>query len=560
MKASSLLGLGLALALGACSGSTTTPQSPPPLCPASVDDGNACTTDACNPATGAVTHAPVAVDDGDACTTDACNPATGAVTHTSVAVDDGDACTTDACNPATGAITHTAVPVDDGDACTADACNPATGGITHAPIPVDDGVACTTDACNPATGAITHAPQDAACPSGQTCSVTLGCQAPAAGCGALQPVAGSAIRLQPLASGLSSPVHAAAPPGDAARVFVVEQPGRVRLVKGGALLANPWLDVSAQVAFGGERGLLSVAFHPAFASNGRAYLYFTGNGTGHPDAGAAGDIRIVEITVPDPSADQAGAGATLRNLLTVPHPGFGNHNGGQLAFGPDGRLYAGTGDGGGGGDPGGNGQDTASLLGKLLRIDADNPATPVPGNPFDSPVYHYGLRNPWRFSFDRATGDLWIGDVGQSAREEIDYQAAAAPGQPPPPRTNWGWNVMEGFLCFSPSTGCDQAGKTLPLLDYPRSVGVTVTGGFVYRGPVMPDLTGTYFYADSGTGFVKTLRVAGGLPTAEQDVTAALSGSLSGTLPGLVSFGEDGCGELLVVRIGGSVSRIVPGP
>jgi glucose/arabinose dehydrogenase len=506
VKAFSLLGL--ALALGACSSSTTTPPSPPPLCPASVDDGNACTVDACNPATGAVTHTPVAVDDGNACTVDACNPATGAITHT--------------------------------------------------PVAVDDGVACTADACNPATGAVTHLPQDAACPSGQTCSATLGCQAPASGCGALQPVAGAAIRLQALvASGLSSPVHAAAPRGDATRVFVVEQPGRVRLVKGGVLQTAPWLDVSAQVAFGGERGLLSVAFHPAFATNGRVYLYFTGNGTGHPDAGAAGDIRIVELTVPDPAADAAGplASLSLRNLLTVPHPSFANHNGGQLAFGPDGRLYAGTGDGGSGGDPNGNGQNTASLLGKLLRLDVDTPATPVPGNLLGA-VYHYGLRNPWRFSFDRLTGDLYIGDVGQSAREEIDFQAAAAPGQPPASGTNWGWNVMEGFLCFSPATGCDQAGKTLPLLDYPRSVGVTVTGGFVYRGPVMPDLGGTYFYADSGTGFVKTLRVAGGQPTAQADVT----GALGGPLPGLVSFGEDGCGELLVVGIGGSVSRIVPGP
>jgi glucose/arabinose dehydrogenase len=448
--------------------------------------------------------------------------------------------------------------VGDGNACTVDACDPATGAIAHTPVPVDDGVACTTDTCNPATGAIAHAPQDSACPSGQTCSATLGCQAAAAGCGAVQPVAGTAIRLQPLvSSGLSSPVHAAAPRGDAARVFVVEQPGRVRLVKGGVLQAAPWLDVSAQVLSGGERGLLSVAFHPAFASNGRAFLYLTGNGTGDPDAGAAGDIRIVEVTVPDPAADQAGAGATFRNLRTVPHPSFANHNGGQLAFGPDGKLYAGTGDGGGGGDPDGNGQDTASRLGKLLRLDPDSPATPVPGNPFNNEVYHYGLRNPWRFSFDRATGDLWIGDVGQGAWEEVDFQAAAAPGQPPPPGTNWGWNVMEGAHCYPPSaSSCATAGKELPIAEYPHPDGTAITGGFVYRGPRMPDLAGTYLYADSGTGFVRTLRRIAGQPPAAGDVTSALGGPL----PGLVSFGEDGCGELLVVRIGGSVSRIVPAP
>jgi len=414
-------------------------------------------------------------------------------------------------------------------------------------VAVDDGNACTVDACNPSTGAVTHSPADGLCPGGQVCSATAGCQPSASGCAALQPVVGTALRLQPVVtSGLSQPVHAAAPRGDAARLFVVEQPGRIRVVKNGALLPAPYLDLTGLVLFGGERGLLSVAFHPSFAANGRLYVYFND---------ATGDIRIVEYTVPDPTADTAGA-AVAADVKTVGHRRFTNHNGGQLAFGPDGYLYAGTGDGGGGGDPDGNGQNTASLLGKLLRIDVRSPATPVSGNPFGNEVYHYGLRNPWRFSFDRLSGDLYIGDVGQDLWEEIDFQAAAVPGQAPAPGTNWGWNAMEGTHCYSPATGCDTAGKVLPITEYPHSEGVSVTGGFVYRGPVMPDLAGTYFYGDFGSGFVKALRVLNGQKVSEVDVTATLGGPLGQ----LSSFGEDGCGELYVVQLSGRVSKIVPGP
>lgn len=376
------------------------------------------------------------------------------------------------------------------------------------------------------------------------------------GCGT--PVAGTAFKLQDVVTaGLSSPLHAASAPGDVARLFVVEQGGRIRLVKNGALLSAPYLDLSTQVSLGGERGLLSVAFHPSFAQNGKLYVYFTGNGTGDPNAGATGDLRIVEVQVPDPAADTAG-NRTLVNLLTVPHQPYANHNGGQLAFGPDGLLYAGTGDGGSGGDPQENAQNTASLLGKLLRIDPASPGAVPAGNPFGNAVYHYGLRNPWRFSFDRRTGDLYVGDVGQGAWEEIDFEPAAAPGQPPAAGVNWGWDDMEGTHCYEPATGCLTAGRKLPVLEYSHAEGISVTGGFVYRGVRMPDLaaTGTYFYGDYGTGFVRTFRMVNGVAADARDVTAALGGALGG----LASFAEDGCGELYLLQLGGRVSKIVPGP
>jgi glucose/arabinose dehydrogenase len=346
-------------------------------------------------------------------------------------------------------------------------------------------------------------------------------------------------------SGLAQPVHAAAPRGDAERIFVVEQAGRIRLVVGGRILATPFVDLTAEVAAGDERGLLSVAFHPDFASNGKLYVHYTDLG---------GDVRVAELTAADPMGDTADP-ATLVNLLTVEHSTYANHNGGSLAFGPEGHLYVGVGDGGSGGDPLGSGQSTTSLLGKLLRIDVAAPATPVAGNPFGNAVYHLGLRNPWRFSFDRETGDLYVGDVGQDAWEEIDFQAAAGAGLPPAAGTNWGWNVMEGNHCFAPPTGCNTAGLALPAVEYSHAEGASVIGGFVYRGVALPDLaaTGTYFYGDL-TGFVRTLRMVGGAPVDASDVTAALGGPF----PGLASFGEDGCGELLLVTLGGTVHRLVP--
>jgi glucose/arabinose dehydrogenase len=346
-------------------------------------------------------------------------------------------------------------------------------------------------------------------------------------------------------SGLSQPVHLTAPAGDAIRLFVVEQAGLVRLVKDGQLLATPYLDLRSRVLSGGERGLLSIAFHPDFAGNGKLYAYFTEK--------PSGDIRVLEITA-DPTADIADP-ATGVSILSVGHATFANHNGGQLAFGPDRLLYLGLGDGGGAGDPLGSGQDTGSLLGKLLRLDPAHPSATAAGNPFGNAVYQYGLRNPWRFSFDRQTGDLYIGDVGQDAWEEIDFQAAPAAGQVPAAGTNWGWNVTEGTHCYPAGTiSCNTAGMTMPIAEYPHPDGSAVTGGFVYRGVALPDLaaTGTYFYGDFGTGFVRTLRVVGGQATDLQDVTAALGGPISG----LSSFGEDGCGELYLISYQGTVQKL----
>jgi glucose/arabinose dehydrogenase len=366
--------------------------------------------------------------------------------------------------------------------------------------------------------------------------------------GTTLPPAEIAARWMPLATGLDQPVHAAAPPGDA-RVLVVERPGRVRIVKDGALLAAPFLDLAERVGSAGqEQGLLSIAFHPAFATNGRFFVAYTD---------LAGALVIAELVVGAATPDRAEP-STARVLLTIPHPGATNHNGGQLAFGKDGFLYAGTGDGGGAGDRPGNAQDTGVLLGKLLRLDVDGarPYAIPPGNPgFAAPeVWSYGLRNPWRFSFDRTTGDLYMGDVGQSSWEEVNFQPVGATGG-----QNYGWNLVEGDgHCFG-AADCAAPGLTLvrPVAEYPTANGCAVTGGFVYRGAALPSLTGTYLYGDFCTGEVLAFRMSGGRATGQGDVTAALGGAL----PLLSSFGEDGAGELLAVQLdsaaGGRVLRLV---
>ena len=421
----------------------------------------------------------------------------------------------------------------------------STGNGANCTQPFDDGVACTVDACDPATGLISHTPSPGLCGAGQLCSSTAGCQ-DAPQCAALPRTAGTAVKLQPLMSqGLDNPVHVASPPGDAGRLFVVEQAGRVRLMVNGELRGAPYLDLTERVAFGGERGLFSIAFHPAFATNGRFYVNYTDN---------EGDVRVSELRAADPAAEAANPASEVI-FTEIPHQQNDNHNGGMVAFGPDGYLYASVGDGGGSGNPLRAAQDPASLLGKLLRFDVENPSIPVPGNPHGNAVYDRGLRNPWRFSFDRQTGDLYIGDVGQGAREEIDFKAAAAPGQAPLPGTDWGWSVKEGALCFGTAT-CDATGLTDPVFDYGRTEGTIVTGGHVYRGVSLPDLaaTGTYFYADSGSAFVRTFRVVNGQAVDHQDLTSQLG------VPAPVSFGEDGCGELYIVDLLGTVSKIVAGP
>jgi len=342
----------------------------------------------------------------------------------------------------------------------------------------------------------------------------------------------------------SSPVYLTAAPGDTQRLFVVERLGTVRVLHHDTTQARPFLDLSGQVQTGYvEQGLLSIAFDPQYASTGHFFVYFN-----DPN----GDIRIVRYTVssdPD-SADETTADTVLR----VPHPGQTNHNGGQLQFGPDGMLWAGTGDGGGSGDPGGNAQNKHALLGKLLRLDvsgasgytipADNPfKTDTTGAP---EVWAYGLRNPWRFSFDRQTGDLYIGDVGQNRYEEVDVSTTAVGrGR----GDNFGWNIMEGTHCY-PTDPCTPIGVQ-PVVEYPHlNAACSITGGYVYRGSALPELTGDYFYADYCDGSVHSIKYP--------NVNVGDWTQLVSPGGGISSFGQDAKGELYILQLGGRVYRIVP--
>ena len=358
----------------------------------------------------------------------------------------------------------------------------------------------------------------------------------------------NSLSLQSISTSLRSPVFMTAPANDISHLFLVEQGGQIRIfdVTTNSLLADPFLNVSSLLSTGGERGLLGMTFDPQYATNRQFYVFYTNT---------TGDIVIARYlrNATDPNLADA---SSATPLLTVAHPNFSNHNGGMLAFGPDGCLYAGIGDGGDSGDPNNNGQNLASLLGKLLRLDPSTGAacSNVIINPFiligGAPqIWSLGLRNPWRFSFDRQTGDLYIGDVGEGAREEIDVAIAPNAGR----QTNYGWRLMEGFLCFNPSMNCNSGGLTLPVLDYPHLSGAcAITGGYVYRGSVT-DLRGTYFYADFCAGFVKSLRYLNGQPT-EQTEWPALSppGAL------VTSFGEDAMGELYVMTQGGGLFKFIP--
>ncbi|MEW6582283.1 MAG: PQQ-dependent sugar dehydrogenase, partial [Actinomycetota bacterium] len=312
---------------------------------------------------------------------------------------------------------------------------------------------------------------------------------------------------------------------------IVEQTGRIRIVTGGRPHPRPFLDLSRRITSGGEQGLLGLAFHPDHATNGRLYVNYTDR---------AGDTRIVEYRVTT-NRNQANP-ATRRQLLHVPQP-YPNHNGGHLTFGPDRKLYIGLGDGGSGGDPHDNGQRRDTLLGKILRIDVDTRTGRLPyGIPPDNPyadgaggrrreIWHWGLRNPWRFTFDRATGDMWIGDVGQNAVEEIDHRDAGAPGG-----ANFGWRAYEGRR---PGFGT-AAGPTIPpVFQYTHAKGCSVTGGHVYRGRRVPTLTGRYILADYCSGRVWTLR-AEPTPGDPREITRTLTRPLTG----ITSFGEDADGDL----------------
>ena len=354
------------------------------------------------------------------------------------------------------------------------------------------------------------------------------------------------LTTQRVVGGLDDPVDLQAPPGDHARLFVVEQAGRIRIVRNGAVAAT-FLDIVPRVGSGGERGLLGLAFHPRYAENGRFFVNYTD---------PAGDTHISEFRAQPASSDSADPGSE-RQLLFVVQP-FPNHNGGGLAFGNDGRLYIALGDGGSGGDPFGNGQDLGTPLGKILRIDVDGGApfavpldNPFVGTPGAFPaIWAYGLRNPWRFSFDRATGDLMIGDVGQNAVEEVDVGLTSRRGG-----ENYGWNIMEGSRCFDPPAGCSSSGLTLPVVEYSHGDGCSITGGYVYRGCRMPGYHGTYFYGDYCTALVRSFRLQNGAAADQRDWTSALSRGVEA----ISSFGVDADGEIYIVDHTGELYRVVPG-
>ena len=341
------------------------------------------------------------------------------------------------------------------------------------------------------------------------------------------------IRLTPIVTGLDQPVsltHA----GDT-RLFITLQRGIIIIYDGSQFLPAPFLDIRNLVNCCGERGLLSVAFHPRYKENGFFYVYYTR---------ADGDIIIARYHVSsDPNRGDP-TSATI--LLILEHSQFENHNGGQLQFGPDGYLYAGTGDGGAGGDPNNRAQTLTDPLGKLLRLDVDGPAPYVPAsNPFAGSssargdIWAYGLRNPWRFSFDRETGDLIIGDVGQNIWEEIDFQPRTSIGG-----ENYGWRRMEATHCFNPTTNCGDQSFVMPVLEYSHANNrCSVTGGYRYRGTRMPSMRGSYFYGDYCTGEIWTATVSGGAWT---------SRLLTDTTMFISSFGEDLNGELYVLDLGRS--------
>jgi glucose/arabinose dehydrogenase len=380
---------------------------------------------------------------------------------------------------------------------------------------------------------------------------------PATGCDGVPSFPGVAPTTVLLTDAVSLPVHVTAPRRDTQRVFIVEQSGRIRIFKDGGLLETPFLAIEPRVSCCGERGLLSVAFHPDYASNGRFFVNYTN---------IAGDTVIARYHVGD-DPDRADPDSE-QILITIAQP-YANHNGGQLAFGPDGYLYAGLGDGGLRADPQETAQDDGSLLGKLLRFDVDVEERPYYAVPPTNPragegarlglIWAKGLRNPWRFSFDRATGDLYIADVGQDRFEEIDVQPAASSGG-----ENYGWDIFEGNACFEPAPfpECpDQLPPdfTPPVLQYGRSGGCSITGGFVYRGCALPDLHGEYFFSDYCTAFLQTFRLVDGVATDLKDRTAELAPNGDGeAIASVSSFGEDARGELYITDLGGQVYKVVP--
>lgn len=337
------------------------------------------------------------------------------------------------------------------------------------------------------------------------------------------------------------PVDFQAPGDGSGRVFVVEQPGRIyRFENSGSVSSKDlFLDLTSTVLYGGEQGLLGLAFHPDYASNGFFYVDYVAD---NPRRTVIARYKVMDgdPTQADPASEQV--------LLEIDQP-YSNHNGGQLRFGPDGYLYIAMGDGGSGGDPQGNGQDPSTLLGAILRIDVDNPENGMNyGIPADNPfkdnqqgyreeIFAYGLRNPWRFSFDSQTGELWAGDVGQNQYEEIDLIESGK---------NYGWNIMEGMHCYS-SSSCDQSGLTLPIYEYTHDTGISITGGVVYRGTSVSGLGGYYLYSDYGAGNVWGLEYDGQTVTSNRVLFSVSSPT---------AFGTDSNGEVYICSFDGNIYKV----
>lgn len=354
-------------------------------------------------------------------------------------------------------------------------------------------------------------------------------------------VATPEIRLKTLVKGLNRPLALLHAKDGSDRLFIVEQSGLVKIFKDGKVLKTPFLDIRDRVTSGGEKGLLGFAFHPDFSRNRRFFVNYTESKRG------------LKTVISEFTADKQLASvnpASERKILSIAQP-FGNHNGGQIAFGPDGYLYIGTGDGGAGNDPKGNGQKLSTLLGKILRIDIDRKKAgkqyAVPSdNPFTTQrkiapeIWAYGFRNPWRFSFDAQSGALYVGDVGQNHREEIDLVERGG---------NYGWRLMEGNICTPRvRTFCDKSKFRLPLFDYPRSVGTVVIGGYVYRGRSMPNLQGAYIFGDFGNGRIWMFRLKEGKA---QDYRLLLESDRP-----ISAFAEDEKHELYVIDYSGSILKI----
>jgi glucose/arabinose dehydrogenase len=344
------------------------------------------------------------------------------------------------------------------------------------------------------------------------------------------------VRLSVAAEKLHEPLGMAFAAGDPAqRLFIVEKTGAIRVLKGGKILAEPFLDLSARVSRGSEQGLLGLAFHDKFVKNGRLFVNYTDK---------EGDTRIVELTVASAAADRATI-ASERQLLFVEQP-YSNHNGGHLLMTTEGWLLVGLGDGGSAGDPKGNAQNPKTLLGKMFRLDPD-----AKSEALRTRILAKGIRNPWRYAIDRATGELYIGDVGQNEWEEVDVAPMSSLSG-----RDFGWNVMEGFHCYR-NPGCKQDGFTPPVVEYGHDAGCSITGGVVYRGKAIPALSGAYFYADYCTALLRSFRFSRSAGVTDHwDWKKALDPE--SRLAQIASFGEDQSGEVYIIGLGGTVWKLVP--